>query len=390
MRSPIQLDTSSPKSLSLTLRYLDWSLIGVGLLLGLVGEGYAYPQTLTFQTCIASVAYIILSFFIPINGSISQRRIYVSINLILAIWLSLVSPIAAILHWSIIKSCFLLNLKEVVLTIALTSIFYVVGTLWSIPQFSEMLTMNGIQVPDAPKLILMGNIAYYLGACIFSILMSLLVMAERKSRQTSELLATEVETLAASLERSRIAREIHDSLGHTLTTLDIQIEVAQRLQQRNPEKALQALENAKRLSSQCLQDVRSTVQTIRQPTFNLNRALTTLVEQVNQSQQFAMHVDLDLPDLPLNISHPLYCIIQEGLTNIQKHAHASSVSLHAGTGANTLIIELDDNGRGFELEKPRSGFGLQGIEERVSLLGGEFTLYSQLGQGTQLRVKIPQ
>ncbi len=390
MRSLIQLDTSSPKSLSLALRYLDWSLIGVGLLLGLMGEGYTYPQTLAIQTCVASVAYIILSFFIPINRSIGQRRIYVLINLILAIWLAVVSPIAAILHWSIIKSCFLLNLKEVILTITLTSVFYVIGTLWSIPQFSEMLTLNGIQVPDAPKLILMGNIAYYLGACIFSILMSLLVMAERKSRQKSELLATEVETLAASLERSRIAREIHDSLGHTLTTLDIQIEVAQKLHQRNPEKALQALEIAKRLSSQCLQDVRSAVQTIRQPTFNLNQALTTLVDQVNQSQQFTIYVSLDLPDLPLNISHPLYCMIQEGLMNIQKHAHASSVSLHAWTSASTLVVELKDDGRGFELETPRSGFGLQGIEERVSLLGGDFTLHSQLGQGTQLRVEIPQ
>ena len=103
------------------------------------------------------------------------------------------------------------------------------------------------------------------------LLLSFAVIAERKSRQKAEFLAKEVEALAATLERTRIARDIHDSLGHTLTTLDIQLEVAQTLRQRAPEQALQALDTAKLLASQCLADVRRAVQTMRQTNFNLNQ-----------------------------------------------------------------------------------------------------------------------
>jgi signal transduction histidine kinase len=111
-----------------------------------------------------------------------------------------------------------------------------------------------------------------------------MMIAEHKSRERAETLAEQVETLAATLERTRIARDIHDSLGHTLTNLDIQLQVALKLHDRDSNKALQSLEHAKQLSSQCIDDVSRVLQTMRQPDFDLNQALETLVEQLRQAQ----------------------------------------------------------------------------------------------------------
>jgi len=218
---------------------------------------------------------------------------------------------------------------------------------------------------------------------------SFAIIAERKSRCKAEALTRQVETLAATLERTRIARDIHDSLGHVLTTLDIQLEVAQKLRFRNPDKALQSLDTAKLLASQCLTEVRRALQTMRQTDFDLNAALGTLLEQVNQNQTFTIELKVNLPQLPLQTSHQLYCIMQEGLTNIQKHACAKKISLRGQPTADSIIIDLEDDGVGFDSGLPRSGFGLRGMQERVQILGGQLKLSSTPGQGTQIQVRIP-
>jgi signal transduction histidine kinase len=96
-----------------------------------------------------------------------------------------------------------------------------------------------------------------------------------------------------------------------------------------------------------------------------------------------------LPSLPIPLSHHLYCIVKEGLVNIQKHAQASTIWIRGQVIAEEIILEIADNGRGFDFQSPRSGFGLTGIEERVQLLNGQFMIHSQLNQGTQLQIIIP-
>jgi signal transduction histidine kinase len=88
----------------------------------------------------------------------------------------------------------------------------------------------------------------YLAASTFVILLSFVIVSERRSREKAIALAQEIDYLSAALERSRIARDIHDSLGHTLTTLDIQLELAQRLFDRDRDKARNAINNAKQLA----------------------------------------------------------------------------------------------------------------------------------------------
>jgi signal transduction histidine kinase len=103
-----------------------------------------------------------------------------------------------------------------------------------------------------PKTLLVHASGVYLAGSVFVIAFTFVVLAERKSRQQAEMLAKQVETLAASLERTRIARDIHDSLGHTLTDLDIQLEVVQALRHADLNQSFQAIDNAKLLSKQCI------------------------------------------------------------------------------------------------------------------------------------------
>jgi signal transduction histidine kinase len=235
MQSLLNFNTGSPQALSRAIRYVDWTLVIVGLLLGVINSSYLYSPTINFLSYAFGAAFIVLGCFIPLERPLFERRIYVFINIVFAIvgaaWFA---PNDLLLHWAIIKSSFFLSLKEVLLTITFGGILYIIATISSLPIVYEILTNNGIQVPNFSTVILIGNITYYLGACSFSILMSLLVIAERKSRQKAEALAQEIEILAANLERTRIARDIHDSLGHTLTNLQVQLVVAQKLRQRYP------------------------------------------------------------------------------------------------------------------------------------------------------------
>jgi signal transduction histidine kinase len=239
-----------------------------------------------------------------------------------------------------------------------------------------------------PWVIAIYCLGIYLAGSAFVILFSSVVISEQKSRQKAEELAQQVETLAATLERTRIARDIHDSLGHTLTNLDIQLEVAQKLRDRNPDKAFQAVDTAKMLSSQCIEDVSRALKTMRQSDFDLNQALSTLIENFRQHQSGRVHSEINLPSLPLQTSHQIYCIVKEGLTNIQKHAKANFVCFLARGSAESIILKLEDNGVGFDDKSTQTGFGLQGIAERVQILGGGLEIDSTLGQGTRIQVTL--
>lgn len=372
------------------LRYVEWTLIGVGLFLGLIDGTYTYSGLVNLQIILFNIIFIALSFIVPLERPMWERRVYVFVNMLVIVSAqSLGLTFDLLLYWGIIKTCFLLGLRSVILTVILTGVAYLLSVAWSLPLLSEMVEKVDGKLPET-KRILLGSLSYYLGASTFSISLSLVILAERKSRRRAEALAQEVEALASRLERTRIAREIHDSLGHTLTTLDVQLEVAQKLRQRDPEQALQAVDTAKKLASQCLEDVRRALQTIRKSDFDLQQALCELITQVRQRNAFEIHIDLNLPSLPLQTSHQLYCIVQEGLMNVQKHAQAKTARLRGWLANETLTLELEDDGRGFDLGQPRTGFGLRGMEERVQLLGGQLKINTADGKGTQIQVTIPR
>jgi len=249
---------------------------------------------------------------------------------------------------------------------------------------------------------------------IFSISLARTVVKERTSRARAEQLLVELEDshrqlkvyseqvaeLATTKERNRLARDIHDSLGHYLTVINVQLEKAQAFRDKEPREADQAINDAKRLSSEALQDIRSSVGALRtrQELFSCSAAVTALVEQVGNSQY---SIDLKIEGSEEGFSKQvlltLYRAAQEGLTNIQKHARASAVRINLAFSDAGASLTLSDDGCGFEtallqhLQPGRSGaYGLQGLQERLELIEGCLKLESSPGKGTTLFVTVPK
>jgi signal transduction histidine kinase len=375
------------------LCYLEWFLIGMQLLLGFLNGSYTFSTSSTLQTLAYLSAFALLSYFIPLRGKLWQRRLYVFVNLALLVSTTttlVIMPFDLVFFWGIIKTCFLLEFPEVIIALILTGIAYALGTAYGLPALYQMVEQRGVDSFLTPKSIILGSFSYYLSSCVFSVLLSGMLLSERYSRRRAEILAKEVETLSVNLERARIARDLHDSLGHSLTTLAVQLEVAQKMRQHQPQQALQALDTAKTLADTCLQAVRESVQMLRPSQFNLNTSLTTLFSQMRQLQQFSLHTEIDLPPLPTRLQQQIYCMIQEGFTNIQKHAQATKVELKLWFTPEQLRLQLRDNGRGFIPEQVQSGFGLQILRERVAALAGDLILVSAPQRGTQIVITLPR
>jgi signal transduction histidine kinase len=376
-------------SLQQNLRLGEWFLIAVDVSLNLLNTTYRVSLSLAIQAILFYAAFGLLSCFIPVNRPLWQRRGYVALNMMLVIGTSITPvPINLLLSWAIVKTCFLLEFKEVIIVVILSGIAYALGTGLGLPNMYALVNDQTINDFLSPQALILGNLTFFLSGSIFSLLLSLMILAERKSRQQAETLAKEVEILSAHLERTRIARDIHDSLGHSLTTLGVQLEVAQKLRSRQPDQSFQALDTAKILLDQCLEEVRQAIHTIQQSNFNFDQALSILINQVKQNQSLNIETDINLPLLPISIQYQIYCIVREGLTNIQRHANASHVTLQAQTTPDNIQIILTDNGKGFDPTQITLGFGLQSMQERVQSLTGKLTIQSALGHGTTLHIKI--
>jgi signal transduction histidine kinase len=353
----------------------------------------ASTPDLLLKCIVFNTFFFLLSFIFPLNHPLWQRRAYVALEVFLTgIAIAAGVELSFVLYLLLIKSCFLLSRREVILTTVVGGIVWLASFTWLYPSLlqRQLSEFDSVTLQSNLYITLLQALLYYVSASIFVILLGFVIVAERKSRQRAEALSREVEILAANVERLRIAREIHDSLGHTLTSLGVQLEVAQKLRDRNLEKSFHSVDNAALLAAQCLQDVRQLVQAMRHSSFNLNEALHELVEQMRQ-QGISIHVDLRLPSLSLPISHQLYCILKEGLINIQKHAKASHGRLQGYAASNTIVVNLQDNGQGFDPNHFHllAGYGLQGIQERVELLQGTLKISTAPERGTQIEVVIP-
>lgn len=406
-KTPIREDARSASTFGSTVRYVEWTLLAVYFTIFLINlhkDIYISrpgPAAAIFA-CFGITA--ILSFIFPIDRPLWQRRLYIFID-IAAVMLSQIASLGLdiLLYLVLAKTCYLFTRREVILTTFATGVCWVALRVLSLPPLLEYerLHINArIERLFNTQLIIVDSLineaGSYLAASTFVILFCFAIVSEQRSRLKAQKLAQEVEVLATRLERTQIAREIHDSLGHILTTLDVQLELAQRLHSRDPEKAIQSLDIAKNLSSQCLNEVRLSVKTMRDGgNFACDRnlqftdALQLLINQLQQNQATRFHLNLKLPELPLSISHQLYSIIKEGLTNIQKHANAKTVTLRAYQQREHVIIELEDDGIGFDVKVSYAGFGIQGMRERTQILGGMLDINSVDSVGTRIRVKVP-
>ncbi len=216
-----------------------------------------------------------------------------------------------------------------------------------------------------------------------------LALANQRIR-TYALRAEEVATLQ---ERNRIAREIHDSLGHSLTALNLHLEMALKLANIQPERSREVLTEAKRLGSVALQDVRASVSTLRSDPLqgqDLPTALEKLLDDLKRSDRIQPLSQLDLPQtLPPDVATTIYRIVQEAVTNITKYADATEAIVSIESTAREIELHISDNGKGFNPDLVTTGFGLQGMRERVLSLQGKIEIVSAPQQGCQITAIIP-
>jgi signal transduction histidine kinase len=203
--------------------------------------------------------------------------------------------------------------------------------------------------------------------------------------------ATQVEELAMTQERNRLAREIHDNLGHTLTIVNVQIEAAKVVMDSDPGRALDAMNKAQDLAQKGLTRVRESVAALREsPVSNrpLSGAIASLVKEA-QSRGIVTEFKVagEPQDLEDKVALALYRAAQEGLTNVRRHARASRVDVLLGFQPSEVRLEVRDNGVG--AAETAGGFGLLGIRERMQLLGGRLEISTGAGRGFRLTASVP-
>jgi signal transduction histidine kinase len=203
--------------------------------------------------------------------------------------------------------------------------------------------------------------------------------------------AAQSEELATVRERNRIAREIHDGLGHYLTTIHMQIQAARAILDRDRPRAEQTLAKAQGMAHEALGDVRRSVAALRhgpseQP---LPEALGALADQAGASGLPSTLTLLGTArPLGPQAEQALYRAAQEGLTNARKHAAAGRAALtidYRDPGLVRLVIS--DDGRGATVTE--GGFGLAGLRERMQLIGGRLCVDTAPGDGLTLTVEVP-
>lgn len=215
-----------------------------------------------------------------------------------------------------------------------------------------------------------------------------------KALEQERSLNQRIEKLAILEERNRIARDIHDSLGHALVALNIQMETALALWQNDPEQAHTFLVEAKQLGSEALRAVRQSVSGMRADPLQgqlLEGAIIILLREFHQTTGVLPECQIDLSQpLANEVNTTAYRLIQEGLTNICKHAEATAVKIQLQTKDFGLVLILEDNGKGFNLDVNRSGYGLQGMQERTSAVGGYLEIVSEPGAGCKITARFPR
>jgi len=213
--------------------------------------------------------------------------------------------------------------------------------------------------------------------------------------------AAAVEELSISRERNRLSRELHDTLAHSLSAVTVQLEAVRSLWSVNPEMAHHLLEQADETARRGLTEARRTLRDLRASPLQdlgLVQALRDLVATAAERSGAALDVHLPerLGSVSPAIEQGVYRIAQETMENIVRHAQASRISLRLEQEGDTLLLTVQDDGRGIEpgvLERGGDGvgdqLGLRGVRERADLIGGRLEIDSQPGEGTTVLLVVP-
>jgi two-component system sensor histidine kinase DesK len=221
---------------------------------------------------------------------------------------------------------------------------------------------------------------------IMTLIIGIIINVEHASQEKDAALALshdEVRRLAATAERERIGRDLHDLLGHTLSLITLKLELARKLSERDPAASRNELADAERVARSALAEVRSAVTGIRSTDLAAEMASARLMLECSQ-----VHLEYELPGghLPEALEGGLALVLREAATNITRHADASRAQMLFAREPGVLQLTIADDGRG---GVNADGNGLAGMRARVRELGGTISIESPRGGGTRLLVRVP-
>jgi signal transduction histidine kinase len=201
---------------------------------------------------------------------------------------------------------------------------------------------------------------------------------------------------AVAEERARIARELHDVVGHSVSVMTVQASGVRRLLRPDQEREREALLVVERTGREALAEMRRMVGVLRRPeeapALAPQPSLDHLSRLVDQAREAGLPVELriegEATQLPAGVDLTAYRLVQEGLTNVVKHAHATRAEVLVNYGDGYLEVTVNDDGQGVG-NGDGGGHGLVGMRERVSVYGGELDAGPQTGGGYRLRAKLP-
>ncbi len=204
----------------------------------------------------------------------------------------------------------------------------------------------------------------------------------------------QAQSLAALEERQKLARELHDSVSQALYGIGLGARTALALAERDPAKVIEPLQYCLSLAEAGLAEMRALIFELRPESLQLEGLVAALSKQAGAMQaRYSIQVETSLcdePEVSLAIKEAIYRISQEALNNVVKHAQASRVDLRLSHPGETLVLEVSDNGHGFDVNAAHPGhLGLSSMRERAEKLGGGLQMESTAGQGVHIRVEIP-
>lgn len=227
---------------------------------------------------------------------------------------------------------------------------------------------------------------FWIPALIFGISSGIsAIIGERLLQSKEHLLRKqeEVEHLAALAERERIARDMHDLLGHNLSVITLKAELARKLFDRDSEACKQEIIDIERTARQALAEVRHAISGYRETglVYEIQNA-----RQVMEAAQVVMETEIESFPMPPAVENIFALTLREAMTNIIRHAHASQCKVSLRQQDTQSVLHISDNGVAAQKEI-RKGSGLTGMSERASALGGSLTIHTD--QGMHLILSLP-
>lgn len=362
--------------------YVIWNLVGTSGMVRLVlWEGEAGPPP-TIQSRLPECGTVL--FFIVQTALAATLYLLADTGMMPNfVWLVLLPPIA--------YAVFLTDWRGIVPVTAV---------------IVSVLAANAFRLHE-PRLAV-GGLAAFSFAVIFTLVFTLLAVHAERARFEVQRLASELteanrqlreqalraEELAMTRERNRIAREIHDSLGHYLTGVNMQLEAARAVFEKDPSQLQTALAQAQLLTQEGLRDIRHSLATLRTTPLE-NKTLPDALQQlVSQNQTTSLHASFELIGTPRRLSPPaelsLYRTAQEGLTNVHKHAKARHCRVVVEYEPGRSLVKVTDDGCAVPAAPGTPGFGLIGLRERANLLGGKLEALGVPGKGFTLCMEVPE